>query len=50
MPFSAKLTVVGGKMAPPPWGAPVSQTCICLVIKFYVVSKITSHLLSVYQV
>ena len=35
---SAKLTIVGGKMAPPPWGAPISQTCICLVIKFYAVS------------
>ena len=50
VPFSAKLTVVGGKMAPLPRGALISQTCICVVIKFYAVSKITSHLLSVYQV
>ena len=50
VPFSAKLTVDGRKMAHPQWGAPISQTCICLVIKLYAVSTITRHLLSVSQV
>ena len=34
VPFSAKFTVVGGgKMAPPPGGAPILQTCIKVKVK-----------------
>ena len=50
VPFSAKFTVVGGKMAPPPGGAPILQTCICFIKTFYAVLKITSYLLPAYQV
>ena len=48
--FSAKFTVVGGKMAPPPGGAPSLQICICFGRANYVVLKINSYLLPVYQV
>ena len=43
------MTIVGGKMAPPPGDDPMLQTCLCFVKDIHAVLKITSYRLPAYQ-